>query len=64
MGVPNPKSATTQIIVHILDVNDNSPVFPTSGYDITVKEGDTRREILKVGLHKCKMWYELTTVVI
>lgn len=46
--VPSPKSASADVTVTITDANDNDPEFPASGYDVSVAEGDGRREIGKV----------------
>ena len=39
-----------EILVRVLDVNDNDPVFPAASYDVTFPEGDGRREVIKVRL--------------
>ena len=50
VDVPSPKSATVEILVRVLDVNDNDPVFPAASYDVTFPEGDGRREVIRVRL--------------
>ena len=42
------KSAEVPITVNILDVNDNNPVFPPSGYTVQLAEGEGRRDVLPV----------------
>ena len=50
VDVPAPKSSTVEITVSILDQNDNTPMFPPSGYTVTIKESEetTRRPVVKV----------------
>ena len=45
---PSPKTSTTELTVKVLDVNDNEPSFPPSGYSVNLKEGSGRREVVKV----------------
>ena len=45
------KSAEVEITVNILDQNDNSPVFPPSGYSVQLPEGEGRREVIPVSIY-------------
>ncbi|KAI0235644.1 Cadherin-99C [Lamellibrachia satsuma] len=45
---PQPKTSTTELTVKVMDVNDNVPTFPPAGYSVNVREGDGRREVVKV----------------
>ena len=45
---PAPKTSTTELTVKVLDVNDNAPSFPPAGYNVNLKEGSGRREVVKV----------------
>ena len=42
------KSAEASVTVNILDRNDNSPVFPPSGYTVQLAEGEGRRDVTTV----------------
>ena len=46
----SPKSTTVDVVVNVLDINDNDPVFPPAGYSVTIKEGEGRREVIKVAV--------------
>ena len=48
---PRPKTSTTEVTVKLRDVNDNVPTFPPAGYVVNLKEGDGRREVVKVRGH-------------
>ena len=46
--VPNPKSASVDIQVNVMDRNDNAPQFPPAGYQQTIPEGNGRRPVILV----------------
>ena len=55
---PNTRSSEVTVKVIVIDVNDNNPEFPISGYATQLKEGTGRRPVIKVGcrnilIHAC-----------
>ena len=46
LGYTNPRSSSVMITVHVLDVNNHSPVFPTSNYILSVPEGTCQQNTI------------------
>ena len=55
----NPLSATVPVFITILDVNDNSPIFPSTSYIYSVSEGteDSLLSVFNVSLLDITLMY-------
>jgi len=48
----NPLANTSKVIVHVIDVNDNSPIFSQSSYSVNVSEAaNLGQDVIKVSDH-------------